>query len=116
MYKLWSPIKIGLFFVLLANICITLSTSLSRPITGSNFPSSDSFVRFTPNLWRVTPILSSVYELDELELVGGNCTFDAGLDVDVSLLVVLLTAGLGKDEDDDVSGTFDDHDLVNTSG
>ena len=34
-----SPIKHGLFFVLLDNISITLSVSFSLPITGSSFPS-----------------------------------------------------------------------------
>ena len=33
-----SPIRTGLFFVLLFKTCIILLTSSSRPITGSNFP------------------------------------------------------------------------------
>ena len=35
-----SPMRIGLFFVLLVRICNTLLISSSLPITGSNFPVS----------------------------------------------------------------------------
>ena len=37
-----SPIKIGLFLVLLDKICKTLLISSSLPMTGSNFPSEAS--------------------------------------------------------------------------
>ena len=45
-----SPIKTGLFFVLLDKIWITRSISLLLPITGSNLPSIALRFRFTPNL------------------------------------------------------------------
>ena len=44
-----SPIKHGLFLVLLDNICITLSISLLLPTTGSNFPSFAFLVKSSPN-------------------------------------------------------------------
>jgi len=40
-----SPIKAGLFFVRRARIWITRSISMTRPITGSSFPSSARVVR-----------------------------------------------------------------------
>ena len=44
-----SPIKQGLFLVLLDKIWVTLSISFFLPITGSNFPSSACFVKSLPN-------------------------------------------------------------------
>ena len=44
-----SPIKHGLFFVLLDKIWITLSISSFLPITGSSFPSSAFLVKSSPN-------------------------------------------------------------------
>ena len=44
-----SPIKHGLFFVLLDKICITLSISSFLPTIGSNLPSSAFFVKSSPN-------------------------------------------------------------------
>ena len=44
-----GPIKIGLFFFLLRRISIVFFISLSRPITGSIFPSLASFVKSRPN-------------------------------------------------------------------
>ena len=44
-----SPINIGLFLVLLPNICITRSISFCLPITGSNIPSAAFCVKFVPN-------------------------------------------------------------------
>ena len=44
-----SPIKHGLFFVLLDSISITLSISCFLPIIGSNFPSSAFLVKSSPN-------------------------------------------------------------------
>ena len=43
-----SPIKQGLFLVLLDNICITLSISSFLPITGSSFPSLAFWVKSIP--------------------------------------------------------------------
>ena len=43
-----SPIKQGLFFVLLDNIWITLSISVLLPITGSSFPSVALLVKSLP--------------------------------------------------------------------
>ena len=40
-----SPIRHGLFFVLLPRICVTLSISALRPTTGSNLPCTDSCVQ-----------------------------------------------------------------------
>ena len=48
-----SPIKHGLFFVLLDRICIILSISFLLPITGSSFPSDACFVKSTPNWFNV---------------------------------------------------------------
>jgi len=48
-----SPIKHGLFFVLLDNIWITLSISTFLPTTGSNFPSSAFLVKSSPNWFNV---------------------------------------------------------------
>ena len=48
-----SPMRIGLFFLRRARICITRSISLSRPITGSIFPACANFVRSVPNFSRV---------------------------------------------------------------
>ena len=48
-----SPIKQGLFFVLLDNICNTLCISSVLPITGSNFPSPACFVKSVPNWFSV---------------------------------------------------------------
>ena len=47
-----SPIKHGLFFVFLERSCKTLSTSLSRPISGSFLLRSDVSVMFFPYLKR----------------------------------------------------------------
>ena len=47
-----SPIRHGLFFVLLDKICITLSISLSLPIIGSIPPSAATFVKSVPNCVR----------------------------------------------------------------
>ena len=44
-----SPIKIGLFFVLLAKISRILFNSFSLPITGSNSPCFAFFVKSVPN-------------------------------------------------------------------
>mmetsp|Transcript_5311 Transcript_5311/g.16681 ORF Transcript_5311/g.16681 Transcript_5311/m.16681 type:complete len:226 (+) Transcript_5311:7550-8227(+) len=44
-----SPIRIGLFLVLLPRICITRSISFSRPITGSRVPASAFSVKSVPN-------------------------------------------------------------------
>ena len=44
-----SPIKHGLFLVLLDKICTTLSISSFLPITGSNFPSFAFLVKSSPN-------------------------------------------------------------------
>ena len=44
-----SPIKHGLFFVLLDKIWITLSISSFLPITGSRFPSAARLVKSVPN-------------------------------------------------------------------
>ena len=57
-----SPIKHGLFFVLLDKICITLSISSLRPIIGSNFPSSafrlkSSLNWFNVGVWLKLPFL-----------------------------------------------------------
>ena len=48
-----SPTRHGLFFVLLDNICITLSISSFIPITGSTFPSSTFLVKSSPNWFNV---------------------------------------------------------------
>ena len=48
-----SPIKQGLFFVLLDKIWITLSISSFLPITGSNFPSLACLVKSAPNWFNV---------------------------------------------------------------
>ena len=47
-----SPIKIGLFFVLLERICKTLLISSSRPMTGSSFPSAASSLKFLAYLFK----------------------------------------------------------------
>ena len=44
-----SPIKHGLFFVLLDSISTTLSVSSFLPITGSSFPSWACLVKSFPN-------------------------------------------------------------------
>ena len=44
-----SPIKQGLFLVLLESICITLSISFCRPITGSIAPFCANCVKSLPN-------------------------------------------------------------------
>ena len=48
-----SPIRQGLFFVRLESICVTLSISFERPITGSNLPSFATCVKSLPNWSRV---------------------------------------------------------------
>ena len=48
-----SPIRQGLFFVLLLRIWTTRWISLSRPITGSSLPSRASFVRSRLKLFNV---------------------------------------------------------------
>ena len=48
-----SPIRTGLFFVLRESTCMTLRISLSRPITGSIFPSRAAAVRSRPYFSRV---------------------------------------------------------------
>ena len=48
-----SPIKQGLFFVLLDKICITLWISVFLPITGSSFPSAAFFVKSVPYWFNV---------------------------------------------------------------
>ena len=48
-----SPIRTGLFFVLLPSIWTTRSISEWRPTTGSNFDSLANFVKFVPNSSRV---------------------------------------------------------------
>ena len=48
-----SPIKHGLFLVLLDKISITLSISCFLPITGSSFPSSAFLVKSCPNWFNV---------------------------------------------------------------
>ena len=40
-----SPMTTGLFFVRRLRICMTRRTSVSRPMTGSSFPSAASRVR-----------------------------------------------------------------------
>ncbi len=52
-----SPIRQGLFFVRLERICITLSISLSLPITGSIFPCPAASVKSFPNSSRVGVVL-----------------------------------------------------------
>ncbi len=53
-----SPIKTGLFFVLLDKTCITLVISSSLPITGSSFPICACSVRSCPNLNRASYLFS----------------------------------------------------------
>ena len=48
-----SPIKHGLFLVLLDKIWITLSISSLLPITGSSFPSFADLVKSVPNWFKV---------------------------------------------------------------
>ena len=48
-----SPIRTGLFLVRRARTATTSSISFSRPITGSNFPSTASLVIFSANSSRV---------------------------------------------------------------
>mmetsp|Transcript_33499 Transcript_33499/g.53882 ORF Transcript_33499/g.53882 Transcript_33499/m.53882 type:complete len:292 (-) Transcript_33499:364-1239(-) len=48
-----SPIKQGLFFMRLTSICIALSTSFSRPTTGSSEPSLASLVKSSEHFSRV---------------------------------------------------------------
>ena len=48
-----SPIKHGLFFVLLDRICITLSISSFLPMIGSSLPSSAFLVKSSPNWFNV---------------------------------------------------------------
>ena len=57
-----SPIKIGLFFVLLKRIWITLSTSSSLPITGSIFPASAISFKFLANFFKFSLKLLDVLE------------------------------------------------------
>ena len=54
-----SPIRIGLFFVLLDNIWIMRMISLSRPITGSSLFSLASLVRLRAYLYRVLNFFGS---------------------------------------------------------
>ena len=58
-----SPIRTGLFLVLLLNIWIVLLISSSLPITGSRIPSLADFVRSMPNLSKVS------FELSKLSLI-----------------------------------------------
>ena len=44
-----SPIRTGLFLVLLPNICTTRSISSQRPTTGSSLDSLANLVKFVPN-------------------------------------------------------------------
>ena len=53
-----SPIRIGLFFILLVRISDNLSTSSSIPITGSILPSLALLVRSIPYLSMRSPIFS----------------------------------------------------------
>ena len=48
-----SPIRIGLFLVLLERICKTLLISSSRPITGSSFPSAARTLKFLAYLFKL---------------------------------------------------------------
>mmetsp|Transcript_6473 Transcript_6473/g.8931 ORF Transcript_6473/g.8931 Transcript_6473/m.8931 type:complete len:201 (+) Transcript_6473:2098-2700(+) len=50
-----SPIKTGLFLVRRDNISIALRVSVSRPTTGSNFPSFAIWVRSTVYFFRLSP-------------------------------------------------------------
>ena len=52
-----SPIRHGLFFVLLESTCIILSISTFLPITGSNFPSFASLLKSLPNWLSVGVLL-----------------------------------------------------------
>ena len=49
-----SPIKTGLFFVLLDKTCISLLISSSLPMTGSNCPLEALIVKLTANLFNVS--------------------------------------------------------------
>mmetsp|Transcript_39481 Transcript_39481/g.80533 ORF Transcript_39481/g.80533 Transcript_39481/m.80533 type:complete len:233 (-) Transcript_39481:524-1222(-) len=59
-----SPTKHGLFFVRRHRICMTRLISSSRPMTGSNFPSSASLIRSMPYL--------------------SNASYDSSADADVT--------------------------------
>ena len=55
-----SPIKTGLFFVLLANTWMTRLISLSRPITGSILPWRAASTRSTPYLLSTSKVASGL--------------------------------------------------------
>ena len=54
-----SPIRTGLFFVLLERTCITRLISSSLPITGSRSPLEALIVKLTANLLRVSKLDSA---------------------------------------------------------
>ena len=66
-----SPIKIGLFFVLLDRTCITLLISSSLPITGSNKPFVAFSVKFAANLLSVSKLDSAILFIAFLSFL--NC-------------------------------------------
>ena len=66
-----SPIKIGLFFVLLDKTCITLLISSSLPITGSNKPFVAFSVKFAANLLSVSKLDSAILFIAFLSFL--NC-------------------------------------------
>ena len=98
-----SPIKQGLFFVLLDKIWITLSISLFLPITGSSLPSLACFVRSEPNWFNVGVELKLPEFLSKLFLGELESTPSSSITFIISLYsflgsifksIIILTATL----------------------
>ena len=84
-----SPIRTGLFFVLLERICITRSISVVLPMTGSNFPSFAILVKFLPNWSRIAdPVFDPGLSLPP---VDADCCFLLSPAEDINLITVCRT-------------------------
>ncbi len=72
-----SPISTGLFLVRRERICMTRSSSLLRPMTGSSWPSRAAWVRLRPNwsrIWLLPPFSSSPPLLAPTPAPAGACS------------------------------------------
>ena len=58
-----SPTRIGLFLVLLLNICRTLRISSSLPITGSSLPCAALSLRLTAKRLRFSNLFSAIFSI-----------------------------------------------------
>mmetsp|Transcript_13892 Transcript_13892/g.26688 ORF Transcript_13892/g.26688 Transcript_13892/m.26688 type:complete len:207 (-) Transcript_13892:590-1210(-) len=95
-----SPKRMGLFFLLLARICMTRMISLSRPMTGSNKPSWASSHKFLQNssstlfccccCWPLPPCMVGFFQ-PSLAVWPLSCLMASLLMVSGSTLSFLIT-------------------------